>query len=82
MMLVPSLDQLKLLAPERVQSRVKMLRWYGFLDAAYLLAEHLDDADLMRSIADQVRREASLPFRVINILKRIFSRKRRYPPIT
>ena len=81
LMLVPSLDNLMLLEPERIQSRINILRWYGFLDAAYLLAEHIENVDLMLSIADQVRRENGLLFRLTNKLK-LFFLTRRYPPIT
>tara|TARA_B100000787_G_scaffold54847_1_gene39849 strand:+ start:21914 stop:22771 length:858 start_codon:yes stop_codon:yes gene_type:complete len=79
LMLVQSLEQLKKLEPERIRARIKVLRWYKFFDAAYLLAKHMGDKDLELDIKKQMSQEVSLLNRII---KRFKKNHLRPPPIT
>ena len=82
LMLLPSFDNLKLIAAERIQARIKILRWYGFLDAAYLLAEHIGNRDLMDSIGNDIIRRSSFAFRLVKKIKKVLFKTRDFPPIT
>ena len=70
MMLVQSLEELKKLEPERIRARIKVLRWYKFFDAAYLLAKHMGDKELELDIKKQMSQEESLLNRIIKKFKK------------
>lgn len=82
LMLVPRLELLKKLDTLRVRARVEILRLYGFLDSAFLLADHVNDDQLKYDLKKQIRLEGLFPSRLIRKTKRIVSREGRYPPIT
>lgn len=82
LMLVPQLEELKKLNSERIRAKIKILRWYKFLDAAYILATHIGDKDLMLKIGSQISRQTSIIPRCFDKLKRIIFRYKNYPPIT
>ena len=69
-MLVQSLEELKKLEPERIRARIKVLRWYKFFDAAYLLAKHMGDKELELDIKKQMSQEKSLLNRIISRFKK------------
>lgn len=69
-MLVQSLEELKKLEPERIRARIKVLCWYKFFDAAYLLAKHMGDKELELDIKKQMSQEKSLLNRIISRFKK------------